>query len=368
MCPRQGLEPCQQHFSYILFARGNSRLRQHKSRRKKSLWWIPELACIWSARKTLTLPSWRQWGYRGVLRRWWRPTGRCKPGKKSRLLSRNWTYSRRWCFLKKHTRSSFTWEALRGYHGYTYHWTSGQKPHLTKNGKRIDWNISNCVPFVVLGLSTSSSNNIHAYFFIIFIEGLCIWREQTRKIPQLKEVEVRVRSYGETRWTDLQKPKTKIKMKDAKKHRAIYCMTCRIVCRRSENFVDESSPLEPRWNPAPEDRDTSSSPHELRMESRAEEVPDLGKHSVYTHFPKDPNCEICLKTKMTRASCRRLAGTVVHLSDNFGNPISADHKILSEESESRNNLRYAVVVQDLATQWLQSYLCKTKTSQETHKS
>ena len=27
-------------------------------------------------------------------------------------------------------------------HGYTYHWTSGQKPHLTKNGKRIDGNIS----------------------------------------------------------------------------------------------------------------------------------------------------------------------------------------------------------------------------------
>ena len=69
-----------------------------------------------------------------------------------------------------------------------------------------------------------------------------------------------------------------------------------------ENLVDESGPLEPRRNPAPEDRDTSSSPHELRMESRAEEVPDSGKHSVYTHSPKDPNCDICLKTKMTRAS------------------------------------------------------------------
>ena len=23
-------------------------------------------------------------------------------------------------------------------HGYTYHWTSGQKPHLIRNGKRID--------------------------------------------------------------------------------------------------------------------------------------------------------------------------------------------------------------------------------------
>ena len=36
--------------------------------------------------------------------------------------------------------------------------------------------------------------------------------------------------------------------------------------------------------------------------------------------------------------------------------------------ESRNNHRYAVVVQDLATQWIQSYPCKTNTSQETQKS
>ena len=42
-------------------------------------------------------------------------------------------------------------------HGYTYHWTSGPKPHLTENGRRIDCNISNYVPFVVPGLATSSS-------------------------------------------------------------------------------------------------------------------------------------------------------------------------------------------------------------------
>ena len=41
-------------------------------------------------------------------------------------------------------------------HGYTYYWTSCQKPHLTQKGKRIDCNISNYVPFVVPGLSTSS--------------------------------------------------------------------------------------------------------------------------------------------------------------------------------------------------------------------
>ena len=51
----------------------------------------------------------------------------------------------------------------------------------------------------------------------------------------------------------------------------------------------------------------------------------------------------------------------------FGDLITADPKILGEESESRNNHRYAVVVQDLATQWIQSYPCKTKTSQETER-
>ena len=52
----------------------------------------------------------------------------------------------------------------------------------------------------------------------------------------------------------------------------------------------------------------------------------------------------------------------------FGDLITADHKVLSEESESPNNHRYAVVVQDLATQWIQAFPCKTKISQETQKS
>ena len=47
--------------------------------------------------------------------------------------------------------------------------------------------------------------------------------------------------------------------------------------------------------------------------------------------------------------------------------ITADHKVLSGESDSRNNHRYAVVVQNLATQWLQSHPCKTSAFQETQK-
>ena len=96
-----------------------------------------------------------------------------------------------------------------------------------------------------------------------------------------------------------------------------------------------------------------------QWEPRAKVEPGSGKHSVHTHIPKDPNCDICLKTKIVRASCTRRADTVVPRAERFGDLITVDHKARSEESESRNNHRYAVA-QDVATQWIQSYPCKQK--------
>ena len=125
-----------------------------------------------------------------------------------------------------------------------------------------------------------------------------------------------------------------------------------------ENLVDDE---------VPEHRDShASSSHELSLQPMRSV--DLGKHSVYIHFPKDRNCEICQRTKITSAPCRRRIGIVVLRAENFGDLITADLKVLSDNCESRNNHRYAVVVQDLATQWIQAYPCKTKTSQETQRS
>ena len=45
--------------------------------------------------------------------------------------------------------------------GYSCEWTNGQKPHLIKNGIRIQCNTENIVPIVVPGLSTSSSSSSH---------------------------------------------------------------------------------------------------------------------------------------------------------------------------------------------------------------
>ena len=109
----------------------------------------------------------------------------------------------------------------------------------------------------------------------------------------------------------------------------------------------------------------ASSSHEASLEPTTKRREDLGKHSIYTHFPKDRNCEICNRTKITRAPCRTRNGGAVPRAANFGDLITADHKVLSDNCESRNNHRYAVVVQDLASQWIQAYPCKNKTSQET---
>ena len=88
-------------------------------------------------------------------------------------------------------------------------------------------------------------------------------------------------------------------------------------------------------------------------------------HSMFSHFPKDRNCDICLRTKITRALCRGRIGEPVSRAEMCDDLITADHKVLNEQGESRNNHRYAVVVQYLATQWIRSYPCKMKTSQET---
>ena len=76
-----------------------------------------------------------------------------------------------------------------------------------------------------------------------------------------------------------------------------------------ENLVDVRDP---------EHRDShASSSHDLSLEPTPKRSEDLGKHSVYTHFPEDRNCEICQRTKITRAPCTRRNGGAVHRAENL---------------------------------------------------
>ena len=78
------------------------------------------------------------------------------------------------------------------------------------------------------------------------------------------------------------------------------------------------------------------------------------KHNVKTHIPKGPNYKICSRPKITRAPCRRRTENDKLRAAKFGDLITADHKVISEEEASCNNDRYAIVVQDLTAQWIQS--------------
>ena len=74
------------------------------------------------------------------------------------------------------------------------------------------------------------------------------------------------------------------------------------------------------------------------------------------------------RTTFTRVPRRRRDEGSIPRAATFGDLITADHTVLNEGSESRSNHRYVVVVQDLVSQWIQSYPCKYKNSQETEKS
>ena len=185
-------------------------------------------------------------------------------------------------------------------------------------------------------------------------------------IQQSSQVKMWIDKHGETRTLVkcqkscyMNQPKSpKPKNEDHEQvRRSPYSDTPEWLQEFRENLVDDRVPE--RWD------SHSSSSHEPSFEPLRSA--DLGKHSVYTHLPKDRNCEICQRTKITRASRRRRICGAVLRAVNFGDSIAADHKVLSEGCESRNSHLCAVGVQDLTTPWIQSYPCKTKISLETKK-
>ena len=254
--------------------------------------------------------------------------------------------------------------------GYSYEWINGQKPHLIKNGIRIICNTENFVPIVVPGLSSSSSGSSSALRTPMKQESYSSSSSSSSSssptvispVPVSNSVDDRSgQPDDETQANET--PKTNKKETTIERGNPLCSDDPEIpewLQEFRENLVDDEIPLQGGSH--------ASSSQEASLEPTTKRREDLGKHNVHTHFPKDRNCEICKRTKITRAPCRRRKGEAVPRAANFGDLITADHKVLSDNCESRNNHRYAVVVRDLATQWIQAYPCKNKTSQETQRS
>ena len=271
-------------------------------------------------------------------------------------MSKNWIYSWQW----KSSRIRQQFYRSESFAMKTDTLTSGStvKNHISFNkGVRIQCNTENFVPIVVPGLSTSSSSSFPSSTSITPDRRLIILHlPQARLLhqPQLCQATVRL-EHGKI-WVGSipiqhQCPVNMLKSKNGETR---FVPTYRSGCKNSEKILWMTEFLKHRDSHA-------SSSHEPSLEPTPPRSADFSKQSIYIHFPKDRNCEICQGTKITRAPCRRRMGGAVPRAENFGDLITADHKVLSEGRDSRNNRRYAiVVVQDLATQWIQSYPCKTK--------
>ena len=267
--------------------------------------------------------------------------------------------------------------------GYSYEWINGQKPHLIQNGIRIQYNTKNFVPIVVPGLSRSSSSGSHPSTSRTLSrqESHCSTSSSSStSSPTVSDTETRERE--DRIESDTSPVPVSTNVDDRSGQPVVDHANQNPKPNKKEPKIERDDPLcseIPEWlqvfreilvdDEIHEHGDShASSSHEVSLEPTSKRREDLCKHSVYTHSPQDRNCEICQRTKITRAPCRRRNGGAAPRAEKFGVLITEDHKVLSENCESRNNHRYAVVVQDLATQWIQAYPCKTKTSQETQRS
>ena len=226
--------------------------------------------------------------------------------------------------------------------GYSYEWINGQKPHLIKNGIRIPCNTENFVPIVVPGLSNSSSGSDSSTSRTLSRqESHCSTSSSSSSSsPTVSEIQsqergdriesdifpVQVSNSVDDRSgrpDDTQANKTpKTNKKEPKMERCDPLLT--ESGRASSEILEWLQEFRVVDDEIPVHGDShASSSHEASLEPAFKRREDLGKHSVKTHFPKDRNCEICKRTKITRAPCRRRNGGAVPRAENFGDLINS---------------------------------------------
>ena len=232
--------------------------------------------------------------------------------------------------------------------GYSYEWINGQKPHLIKDGIRIICNTENFVPIVVPGLSSSSfgssstsrtpmkqeshsssssssSPSSPTVGEIPVREREDVTNSDISPVPVSELVDDRSGRPDETQANKI--PKTNKKETTIERCDPLCSDDSEIpewLQEFRENLVDDEIPLQ-RGSHA-------SSSHEASLEPTTKRREDL----VSTMF-----ILISLKTEIARSvngpklQGPRAEDAIVPRADKFGDLITADHKVLSDNCESR---------------------------------
>ena len=183
--------------------------------------------------------------------------------------------------------------------GYSYEWINGQKPHLIKNGIRIICNTENFVPIVVPGLSSSSSGSSSTFKDTYETGGVILLHLLHPHLlsPAVGEIQVREREDvtnrdispvpvsnlvddGSGQPDEIQankKPKPNKQETTIERGNPSDSEIPEWLQEFRENLVDDEIPLQGGSH--------ASSSHEVSLEPTPKRLEDLGKLSVYTHFP-----------------------------------------------------------------------------------
>ena len=86
-------------------------------------------------------------------------------------------------------------------HGYSYEWTTGQKPQLIEDGRRIKCNTAKHVPIVVPGPTSVSQEAEHSASTSTESSSGTVWRNPSHEPAETEKTKTwrQTRMYGETR-------------------------------------------------------------------------------------------------------------------------------------------------------------------------
>ena len=190
--------------------------------------------------------------------------------------------------------------------GYSYEWTSGQRNH--NSSKMAD---------EYFAARRTTHRSLSLVYRLVFPGQLHIHLVQDSVLSTSRPATTRSESTSRSARRDLSleptETKTQIKTKNTESARREPDLFEEL----TRNLVDEQ---------VPEHRDAPTSSF---RESASESLRKVS-------FPKDRNCDILHEdqAKITRGPCRKRTGASTLRPENFGDVMTADHKVVSEGRES----------------------------------
>ena len=249
------------------------------------------------SRSTLWTTIFKTWGWSVSRKR--NARGRRQSGKFNRpsckILLERYLHHIAWWILASSRMSVLSVLSLEEF-GCRYQWTSGQKPHLIKKGKKIHCDTSSHVPCVAPGWSTSSSASSSSSSPTSSSQETVTDTEvpaTSRSEKASEDSSARGNSWHES--TENENPNEN----DDEEFTEWWVARCAGLATGVQAWIGWW-----KWS-----RTSTCFQFFSWITVGAKVVPS--KHNIFTHFPKEWNCDICLRTKIRRASWRRRTGTVV---------------------------------------------------------